>query len=344
MKIHRLSVDEALEGVGSCSQGLSSVEALYRLRTFGPNRIETVARRHPALRLLAEFAQFFSLILWVAAALAFTADWYVPGQGMAQVGYAVVAVIVVSGLFSFWQEHRIEQTLAALQKLLPQNARRNARRLSRGVAGRATRNGRRHPPAGRGQCSRRLSGDRSSSGRESTPQQSRANRSRRALSASAAEKKTSSSARTSSWPAPRWCRADAGRSSSPRARTPNSARLPGWRRAGSAAPSPLRKQLAQLSRLIAILAVAIGTVFFAIGAAIGVPIWQDFIFSIGIIVAMVPEGLLPTLTLALVLAAQRMAKRNVLIRDLASVETLGFTTVICTDKTGHAHREPHARA
>ena len=49
---------------------------------------------------------------------------------------------------------------------------------------------------------------------------------------------------------------------------------------------------------------------------------------------MVPEGLLPTLTLALVLAAQRMAKRNVLIRDLASVETLGFTTVICTDKTG----------
>ena len=123
MKIDRLSVDEALEGVGSCSQGLSSVEALYRLRTFGPNRIETVARRHPALRLLAEFAQFFSLILWVAAALAFTADWYVPGQGMAQVGYAVVAVIVVSGLFSFWQEHRIEQTLAALQKLLPQNAR-----------------------------------------------------------------------------------------------------------------------------------------------------------------------------------------------------------------------------
>jgi sodium/potassium-transporting ATPase subunit alpha len=104
--------------------------------------------------------------------------------------------------------------------------------------------------------------------------------------------------------------------------------------AGSSAPSPLRKQLARLSRLIAILAVAIGTVFFAIGAAIGVPIWQDLIFSIGIIVAMVPEGLLPTLTLALVLAAQRMAKRNVLIRDLASVETLGFTTVTCTDKTG----------
>ena len=98
--------------------------------------------------------------------------------------------------------------------------------------------------------------------------------------------------------------------------------------------SPLRKQLAHLSRLIAALAIGIGLLFFAIGAAIDLPVWQNFIFSIGIIASMVPEGLLPTLTLALALAAQRLAKRNVLIRHLASVETLGSTTVICTDKTG----------
>jgi sodium/potassium-transporting ATPase subunit alpha len=102
----------------------------------------------------------------------------------------------------------------------------------------------------------------------------------------------------------------------------------------SEAVSPLRRQLAHLSRLIAFLAIGIGVVFFAVGSVIGVPFWQDFIFSIGIIVAMVPEGLLPTLTLALVLAGQRMAKRKVLIRQLTSVETLGSATVICTDKTG----------
>lgn len=103
---------------------------------------------------------------------------------------------------------------------------------------------------------------------------------------------------------------------------------------GREAVSPLREQIAYLSRLIGILAVAIGLIFFAISRILGVPFWEDFIFAIGIIVAMVPEGLLPTLTLALVLATQRMAKRHVLIRYLPSVETLGSTTVICTDKTG----------
>jgi sodium/potassium-transporting ATPase subunit alpha len=57
--------------------------------------------------------------------------------------------------------------------------------------------------------------------------------------------------------------------------------------------SPLRRQLAYLSRLIAVLAVGIGVAFFMVGTLIGVPFWQDFIFSIGIIIAMVPEGLLP---------------------------------------------------
>ena len=98
--------------------------------------------------------------------------------------------------------------------------------------------------------------------------------------------------------------------------------------------SPLLEEIAHLSRWIGLLSVLIGALFFALGRFTGVPFWDAFIFAIGIIVAMVPEGLLPTMTLALVLATQRMARRNVLIRHLPSVETLGSTTVICTDKTG----------
>ena len=65
------------------------------------------------LRLLHEFVQFFSVILWIAAGLAFVAEWSAPGQGMARIGFALIGVILVSGLFAFWQEHRVEHTLSA---------------------------------------------------------------------------------------------------------------------------------------------------------------------------------------------------------------------------------------
>jgi calcium-translocating P-type ATPase len=78
----------------------------------------------------------------------------------------------------------------------------------------------------------------------------------------------------------------------------------------------------------------LGVVFFFIGRALGLPFWTNFLFAIGVIVANVPEGLLPTVTLALAMGSQRMARKNALIRHLPSVETLGSATVICTDKTG----------
>ena len=119
VKIHQLSVDAALDSLCTTADGLSAAEAERRLSEYGPNRIEKMARTPAALRLLREFVQFFSVILWVAAALAFVAEWSAPGQGMARIGYALIGVILVSGIFSFWQEYRVEQTLDALQKLLP---------------------------------------------------------------------------------------------------------------------------------------------------------------------------------------------------------------------------------
>ncbi|HSO03808.1 MAG TPA: cation-transporting P-type ATPase [Candidatus Limnocylindrales bacterium] len=78
----------------------------------------------------------------------------------------------------------------------------------------------------------------------------------------------------------------------------------------------------------------VGVVFFALMLALGVPPEEGFIFGIGVTVALVPEGLLPTVTLSLAIGAQRMAGQNALVRRLESVETLGATTFICTDKTG----------
>jgi calcium-translocating P-type ATPase len=98
--------------------------------------------------------------------------------------------------------------------------------------------------------------------------------------------------------------------------------------------SPLQIEIVRVSRMVAGLALTLGVIFFFIGRAIGLSFWENFIFAIGIIVALVPEGLLPEVTLALSIGSQRMAKRNALIRHLPAVEALGCTTVICTDKTG----------
>jgi len=332
-RIHQLSIAEAFASLGSGPDGLSQGEARTRLLRYGPNRFGKRAGRPALLRLLGEFVQFFSLILWVAAALAFVGEWYQPGQGMARIGYALIVVIVVSGAFSFWQEHRVERTLAALQRLLPSTARvlragavveiqveqlvigdvvlleqgdNNPAdcRLLEGLAARvnnATVTGESMPCSVDAAPSREID----------------VLRSRNVLLAGT----SLVSGRAKAMVFATGSETEFGKI----------ARLT---QSGSRTVSPLRRQLAHLSRLIAVLSILIGCVFFAAGSVIGIPFWQDFILSIGIIVAMVPEGLLPTLTLALALAAQRMAKRNVLVRHLTSVETLGSVTVICTDKTG----------
>jgi calcium-translocating P-type ATPase len=99
--------------------------------------------------------------------------------------------------------------------------------------------------------------------------------------------------------------------------------------------SPLQAQVNRVATLIAAIAVAAGVVFFAIGTALaGLSLGDSATFAIGLLVANVPEGLLPTITLALAIGVRRMARRRALVKRLTAVETLGSTDVICTDKTG----------
>jgi magnesium-transporting ATPase (P-type) len=93
--------------------------------------------------------------------------------------------------------------------------------------------------------------------------------------------------------------------------------------------------LKRVTRTIAVLAAGIGGMFFVLAMLFTGIEWSDsFIFAMGMIVAFVPEGMLPTVTVALAMGVQRMARRNALLKRLSAVETLGCTTVICTDKTG----------
>jgi sodium/potassium-transporting ATPase subunit alpha len=106
--------------------------------------------------------------------------------------------------------------------------------------------------------------------------------------------------------------------------------------------SHMQKELGHFIKIISAIAIILGILFFIMGVAVQyhqtghlyTALLLNLVFAIGIIVANVPEGLLPTVTLTLSIAAQKMAKNNALVKNMDSIETLGSLTVICSDKTG----------
>jgi sodium/potassium-transporting ATPase subunit alpha len=98
--------------------------------------------------------------------------------------------------------------------------------------------------------------------------------------------------------------------------------------------STLSKEIDIFVKRITIIAVLLGVAFLILGFVYGYNPVMNIIFMIGIIVANVPEGLLVTVTVCLALTARRMADKKVLVKNMESVETLGSTTCICSDKTG----------
>jgi sodium/potassium-transporting ATPase subunit alpha len=302
MKSDEVPIEATYEPVRDSARGLSAAEAKRRLAEYGPNRIEKIAREPILIRLAKEFFQSFSIILWIAAALAFVAEWSKPGEGMARIGIAIIIVIVVSGLFSFWQEYRMEQTLAALQRLLPPKVKVHRDDTTREVSVDELvvgdlvliSQGDNIPADCRLIQAFGVRVNNAIVTGESAPQARSAEPSREHDPLRSSNILLAGTAMVSGQAKALVYATGAATEFGKIARLTQ---------AGAATVSPLRLQLAHLSRVIVILAIAIGAIFFAIGVLIDVPFWQDFIFAIGIIVAMVPEGLQPTLTLALVLAA-----------------------------------------
>lgn len=101
-----------------------------------------------------------------------------------------------------------------------------------------------------------------------------------------------------------------------------------------ATETPLSIEITRFIKIISAVAIFLGVTFFLFGLAYGYDLITNLVFMIGIIVANVPEGLLATVTVSLALTAKRMHKKFVLVKNLESVETLGSTSCICSDKTG----------
>ncbi len=305
--------EHVIEGVGAGSGGLSGEEARRRLADVGPNVIVEARGRSAARDFLANFVQLFALLLWAGALLAVVA-------GTPALAAAIVAVIIVNAVFAFVQEHRAEQAVAALRRMLPLRAR--VRRdgavaevpSEEVVAGDILllAPGDRVCADAELVASAELRVDESALSGESNPVQP----DRRVFAGTYVTAGSAEACVSATGMATRFGRIATLAQHTRRDR------------------SPLERELDRVTRMVAVLAVSIGAAFFTLAGLVGMSLADRSLFAIGVMVALVPEGLLPTVTLSLAMATQRMAGRNALVRRLSSVETLGETTVICTDKTG----------
>lgn len=295
--------------------GLTAAQAAQALARVGPNAMPHVRPAPLWRQFLGQFVHFFAIMLWVAAGLAVVG-------GLPQLALAIVLVVIVNGLFAFVQEYRAERAATRLLDLLPAQATVVRDGVEVVVAATAVvpgdlvvlGEGDRVPADLRCLTSTGLLVDTSTLTGESVPDPVGPEdvlyagtfvvqgAGRALVSASGGGTRFAQIARlTQSQARPR---------------------------------TPLEADIRRLVRTIAVIAASVGVVFFVVMLLLGVPAAQGFIFGIGVTVALVPEGLLPTVTLSLTVGAQRMAEQKALVRRLESVETLGATTVICSDKTG----------
>ncbi len=326
---HSFDPPTLFEKLGSGPAGLSTAHAEELLSRVGPNAISERPGTPMWARFLANFYHLFALMLWVGGALAFVA-------GMPELGWAILAVIIINAVFSFWQEFRAEQATAALKRLIPARSRvvRNGETLDVQAAEivpgdlLALEEGDSISADAVVVDEHELRVDQATLNGESKPSR------RHAAPA------TGEFANPTEIP----CMVFAGTTVAygrgkalvvATGMNTEFGRIAGLTQSLAEGLSPLQREMGKVTQLVAALAVGLGVLFFVLGSLVaGLTTVEGFLFAVGIIVANVPEGLLPTVTLALAMGVQRMARRNALVKKLSAVETLGSTTVICTDKTG----------
>ncbi len=297
------------------SLGLTSTEAAQRLAEVGPNTLPEATGTPVWKRLLDQLTHFFAAMLWAAGILAIIG-------GLPELGVAIFIVIVVNALFAFAQEYRAEQAAQELRNLLPRQAVviRDGVRIEISADDVvpddlvALIDGDRICADMTCAESHGLLVDTSTLTGESVPDSIGGGDLLRAgtfvVEGEGRAVVTATGAAT------------------------EFARIAVLTQGTDRPDTPLTRELHRLVRTIAAIAVGTGAAFFVLTLFLDTPKSDGFVFAIGITVALVPEGLLPTVTLSLAIGAQRMAAQHALVRRLESVETLGSTTFICTDKTG----------
>lgn len=329
LRLVTTNAEDCLALLNSSLEGLSQEQVAQRLVEFGGNCLPKVKGQPVWRKLTAQFTHTMAILLWCGAGIAALA-------GMPPLAWAIGTVNVINGVFSFWQEYRAQKATEALKRMLPQWAR--VRRQGQEVRVPADdlvpgdilllAEGERISADARLLWEVDLKVDCSILTGESRPVVRTAEPVapevgdwiERTNLVFAGSTVASGSARAVVF-------ATGGNS--------EFGRIAHLTQSLPETPSPLQREMERLTRTVTMLVLGVGVVFFGLAVLVaGMDPTQGFLFALGMIVAFVPEGLPPTVTLSLAMGVQRMAGRNALLKRLSAVETLGCTNVICTDKTG----------
>ncbi|MCA1577463.1 MAG: cation-translocating P-type ATPase [Acidobacteria bacterium] len=325
---HTLTVEESVKQLGSGPRGLSSEEAAKRLEEFGPNELQARGRVSPWSILLEQFKNVLIVILLLATALsAFL------GHGVEAIAITVIVLFAV--ILGFIQEFRAERAIEALREMAAPNATvirdgRDQRIPARDIVPGdlvVLATGDKIPADARLTQAVNLQTVEAPLTGESAPVEKHSDALPEATLATADQRNMAFAGTAVTYGRGRAVIVATGMST-------EFGKIARMLEEVDTAKTPLQKNLDRIGKALARAAFAVVFVIVALGLFRGQPFVEMLIFGVALAVAVVPEALPAVVTISLALGVKRMVRRNALIRRLPAVETLGSTSVICSDKTG----------
>lgn len=323
-----ITLSELFLTFGSSEAGLSDDTIKLRHTQHGYNTLPKIPTKPWYQKLIAQFTHFFALLLWVAAAISFVTGWIDPLSNVLSIGWAIVIVIILNGIFGFYQEFRTEKSLEALRSFLPLKVNVRRQGVEQTILAEELVSG---------DILLLKEGDKVPADMyvihafDLWVNESSLTGESELVSADAVE---SGHIKTILYSGTYVVKGEAAGLIYATGKESRYGTIALLTQIVDPEKSHLQKEIANISKVIALTSLAIAGSLIIISRTEGLELWKTFLFSLGILVALIPEGLLPTVTLALAFGASRMASKGFLVNDLSVIENLGAVTVIATDKTG----------
>ncbi len=326
MKWHSIPIDEILSILKSGQKGLSSDDAAQRLSEYGPNQLESPSKPSPLKIFLSKFKDYMVIVLIFAALISYIA-------GESTNAYVILGIVILVAIIGFFQEYKAERAMEALREMVAPEAdvmrdgKMSTIPASDLVPGDMVflEAGDKVPADARIVEETALQIIEASLTGESLP----VKKGIEGLQEETALADRKNMVFMGTIVSYGNCRAVVTATGL----ATELGRISGMIKQSHADP-PLKTKLEHLAKRQALLVFVIAAIVFVLDASRGSPIMDSLIAAIALAVAGVPEALPFVVTLSLAFGTQVMAKKNAIIRRLPAVETLGSTTVICTDKTG----------